>query len=136
MGISRPTKSPGLVVYSCCVLIGPERLQVNGRAVVRRRGELLPGDEPAPLSQRDQLPDPVAVPSDSERLPALDGIHDLPCPVPQVAGSDLLLRTHKDSLARSATACSRSERVLTLAYFGGAAVSAAQCSLDIALVVQ
>ena len=67
-----------LVVYSCCVLIGPERLQVNGRAVVRRRGELLPGDEPVPLSQRDQLPDPVAVPIDSERLPALDGIHDLP----------------------------------------------------------
>jgi hypothetical protein len=53
-------------VVSGRVLIGPEGFQVNGRAVARHRCELLPGDEPAPLPQWDQLPNPAAVPSDDE----------------------------------------------------------------------
>jgi hypothetical protein len=47
-------------------LIGSEGFQVNSRAVARHRGEFLPGDEPAPLPQRDQLRDPMAVPRDGE----------------------------------------------------------------------
>jgi hypothetical protein len=51
-------------VVSGCVLIGPERLQINGRAVARHRGEFLPGDEPALMPQRNQLRYPVAIPRD------------------------------------------------------------------------
>src|SRR6266700_5306762 len=60
------------------LLISPECFQVNCGGVARHGGELLPGDEPAALSQRDQLADPMAVPGDSEGLPVFDRVHDLP----------------------------------------------------------
>ena len=65
-------------MVQCGVLISPECFQVNCRGVARHGGELLPGDEPAALPQRDQLCDPVAVPGNGEGLPVFDGIHDFP----------------------------------------------------------
>lgn len=60
------------------ILIGPECVQVNTGSVPRHRSELLTGDEPAAAPQRDQFPDTVTVPGNSERVPVLDRIHDLP----------------------------------------------------------
>src|SRR5690348_3208985 len=60
------------------ILISPECVQVNRGGVARHGGELLPGDEPPALSQRDQLADPVAVPGDGEGLSVFDRVHDLP----------------------------------------------------------
>jgi hypothetical protein len=40
-------------------------------------------------AERDQLANPMAVTGDRECLSALDGVHDLPGPVAQVALSDL-----------------------------------------------
>jgi len=65
-------------MVGCSVLISPESIQINGRRITRHGGELLPGDEPAALSQGDQLRDPMAIPGNSKRLPVFDGIHDLP----------------------------------------------------------
>jgi fido (protein-threonine AMPylation protein) len=39
-------------MVQCSVLIGPERVKVNGGGIARHGGELLPGDEPAALPQR------------------------------------------------------------------------------------
>jgi len=50
------------LVAQRCVLVRPERLQVDGRRITRHGGELLPGDEPPAMAQRGQLPDPVTVP--------------------------------------------------------------------------
>jgi len=46
------------------VLIGSEGLQVNRRGIERQSGELLPGNEPTPVPERDQLANRAAVASD------------------------------------------------------------------------
>ena len=51
------------------VLVGPERVKAASRRIAGHRRELLPGDEPAPSPDGDQLPDLVAVAGDGERLP-------------------------------------------------------------------
>jgi hypothetical protein len=80
MRASRPVKSAGLVVYSG--RLSAIAVAAIIRGVARHGGELLPGDEPAALSPRDQLTDPMAIPGDHEGLPVFDRVHDLPrsCP--------------------------------------------------------
>ena len=85
------------------ILISPEYFQVNRGGVARHGGELLPGDEPAALSQRDQLADPMTVPGDSKGLSVFDGIHDLPRSCPQIALGNLRMSIHKASVAPGAT---------------------------------
>ena len=60
------------VMVQCSVLISPECFQIDGGGVACHGGELLPGDEPAALPQRDQLGDPVAVPGDGNGLPVFE----------------------------------------------------------------
>src|SRR4030088_912771 len=69
--VRRPLLQRGL-------LVGPERVEIHGGGAARHRGELLPRDEPPSPAQRDQLADAMAVPRARERLPPLDGVHDLP----------------------------------------------------------
>ena len=57
----------GDVVIGCGVLVGGEPRDIDGRRVARHRDELVTGDEAPTSTQRDQLPDLVAVPGDSER---------------------------------------------------------------------
>jgi len=92
-------------MVQCSVLISPECFQVNSRGIARHGGELLPGDEPAPLSQRDQLCDSVAVPGDGEGLAVLHSIHDLSQPGPQIALGNLRVGIHKTMVALSAIRC-------------------------------
>lgn len=75
-------------------LVRPEDVDVDAGSVSGHGGELLSSDEPPPATERDQLPDPVAVAGDRERPTVLDRVHDLPGPVTQVALSDLGLDRH------------------------------------------
>src|SRR3984885_15674127 len=59
------------------VLVGAECVQIAGRRVAGHCREFLPGDEPAPSPDRDQLPNLVAVACNGERLPVLNRVHDL-----------------------------------------------------------
>src|SRR5260370_4851130 len=94
----------GLVVERG-VLMSAECPGMNGWGVAVHSDELLPGDEPAALSQRDQFADPVAVAGDGEGLPVLDGVHDLPRPRPQIALRDLRECIHALRLLPRATRC-------------------------------
>ncbi len=87
------------------ILISPECFQVNRGGVARHGGELLPGDEPAALSQRDQLTDPMAILSDNEGLPVFDRVHDLPRSCPQVALGNFRVSGHRTKVALGATLC-------------------------------
>src|SRR5258708_16902326 len=87
------------------ILISPERLEVTRRSIARHRDELLPGDKPAALSQRDQLADTVTVPGDGKGLPMFDGVHDLPRPRPQVPLCDLRISAHIVKVALCAIEC-------------------------------
>src|SRR5579863_4336926 len=89
------------------ILISPECFQVNRGGVARHGGELLPGDEPATLSQRDQLADPMAVPGDGEGLSVFDRVHDLPRSCPQVALGDFRMSAHRTRVAPGAIGCYR-----------------------------
>ena len=60
------------------ILVGAECVQAGCGRVAGHRREFLPGDEPAPPPDGHQFPDLVAVTGDGERLPVLDGVHDLP----------------------------------------------------------
>jgi hypothetical protein len=77
-----------------CVLVGTERFDVNTRSIPGHSRELLPSDEPAPTTQRDQLRDPVTIARNRERLPMLDSVHDLLGPVAQIPLGDLWLDSH------------------------------------------
>ena len=85
------------------VLVSPECAGIDSRGVTRHGGEFLPGNEPAPAPERDQLANTVAVPGDGKGLPVLDGVHDLPGPGPQVALGDLGMSSHPFRLAPGAT---------------------------------
>src|SRR5215467_14601661 len=43
------------------LLVGPERVEIDGRSAAGHGGELLSRDEPPSPAQRDELADPVAV---------------------------------------------------------------------------
>src|SRR5215475_7080931 len=95
---SRPRTGRSLVgtiavLVGGSVLIGAERCRVNRGRVAGHAGELVAADEPA-TTQRDQLTNPVAVASDREGLAALDSVHDLARPVPQVPLGYLGVRGH------------------------------------------
>jgi hypothetical protein len=85
-------------VFERRFLVGPERLDVHGRSVTRGRRKFLPWDEPPTVPQRDQFADPVAVAGDNERLPILDGIHDLFGSVAEITLGDLRLCSHASSI--------------------------------------
>lgn len=71
------------------VLTGPEGPQGHVRRGAGHGGELRARNEPPTPTKRDELPDPMPAPSHRERLAALDGVHDLFGPAPQVALRDL-----------------------------------------------
>ena len=77
-----------------CGLIRAEGRDIDGRGVVRHRGELIPANEAPTSSERDQLSYLVAVTGDCEGLAAFDRIHDLLGSLPQVALRDLRLAHH------------------------------------------
>ena len=72
--------------------IGAEGLDVRAGSAAGQGGELRLRHEPASAPQRNELADRVAVAGNSECLPVLDGVHDLPGPVPQVTLGNLRLR--------------------------------------------
>src|ERR1022692_4472107 len=82
------------VVVERCVLVGSESVDVDGGRAAGHGSEFLPGDEPAPAPQWDQFADPVPVAGDGERLPILDGVHDLLGPVAEISLCDFRLRCH------------------------------------------
>jgi len=82
------------------ILVGAEGNRIDGWCGPRHGSELLPRNELPPPAERDELADAVTIPGDSESLPALDGIHDLLGPAPQVTLSDLWLLAHSTSLRR------------------------------------
>src|SRR5262249_41013832 len=109
---SRPRRTSSPVISTsgliCSrVLIGPERPRVNHRSGTRHGTELGPGHEPAALPQWHQLADAMTITDHREDLPALDRIHDLLGPHPQVALGDLGLSAHGSTVAPVATACYR-----------------------------
>jgi hypothetical protein len=59
-------------------LVGPERVEIKARSMMRQSSEFLTRNKPAPTPQRDQLADPVAVPGNGKGLPMLYSVHDLP----------------------------------------------------------
>src|ERR1022692_2626457 len=101
-------------VVQRCVLVGPERADVDGGRAPGHGGEFLARHEPPAAPQRDQLADPVPVAGDGERLPVLHGVHDLLGPVAEISLSDLRLRCHASQLnpciAPCATRCYTSSR--------------------------
>ncbi|AMM09044.1 hypothetical protein Salbus254_2535 [Streptomyces albidoflavus] len=60
------------------VLVGAERVQVDGWGGPGPRGEPPAGDEAAGLPQREEPADRVPVTGEGERLALRHGIHDLP----------------------------------------------------------
>lgn len=81
-------------LFGRTVLIGAEGVQGDVGSGTRHAGELLARDEPPAPPQRNQLPDLVPVPGHSERLPALDSVHDLFGPVTEITLGDLRLSAH------------------------------------------
>ena len=73
-----PLIGVAVLVVGGRVLVGAECVQAARGRVAGHRREFLPGDEPAPPPDGDQLADLMAVAGDGERLPVLDGVHDLP----------------------------------------------------------
>jgi hypothetical protein len=77
-------------MIDCVLLVSPD---VNLRSIARHRSELLPGDESASPTQRDQFADLVTITRDSERLAMLE-IHDLSGAITRITLSDLRLDGH------------------------------------------
>jgi hypothetical protein len=82
------------------VLVGAESVDINARSMTGPGCELLSGNEPAPMAQRNQLTDPMAVARDGEGLPMLNGVHDFLGSVAKVTLSDLRMRGHEGSVTR------------------------------------
>jgi hypothetical protein len=82
------------IVISRGILVSPEGRKIHGRSMARQRGELTTGNKAAAAPDGDQFGNLPAVPGHGERLPALNGIHDLLGPAAQIPLGDLRLCTH------------------------------------------
>src|SRR6266567_7155502 len=114
---SRPRRTGSPVISATGLiggggLVGPERIRVDRRGGARHRSELRPGHETAALAQRHQLADTVPVAGYREGLPALDRVHDLLGPHPQVPLGDLGLAAHGNTVAPVATVCYKAFQAL------------------------
>jgi len=85
-------------MIDCGLLVSLESLDINRRSIARHRSELLPGDESASPTQRDQFGDLVTITRDSEGLAMLDRVHDLSGSIAQITLSDLRLHGHSTTL--------------------------------------